>query len=220
MSIQVHPQGLVEVVVPRHLGVSRVRAFVDDHRAWIEHARRKLGVTDQPPVMCLPQRIDLRFIECSRQVSHLPGRMAPRLRERGQLLEITGGEPEDARIYALLQRWLREQGRQALVPRLQELARESGLEFRSAQVRLQRTRWGSCSSRKSISLNASALFVEPRLVDYLLLHELAHTRHMNHSPRFWALLESLAPGARAMDRELNGCWRQVPPWLFRRQEAP
>ena len=116
----------------------------------------------------------------------------------------------------MLQAWLKQQGKRVLVPRLEFLSGETGLGFKHSQVRLQRSRWGSCSSRGSISLNAAALFVEPALVDYLILHELSHTRHMNHSPRFWNLLDSLSPGARKSDRDLNLAWRDVPAWLYRR----
>ena len=61
-------------------------------------------------------------------------------------------------------------------------------------IRCQRTRWGSCSTRGTVSLNCSLVFLRPEVVRYLFMHELAHTRHMNHSPGFWRLVESARAG--------------------------
>jgi predicted metal-dependent hydrolase len=216
MSIHVHPHGQVEVVVPRRTRSSDVETFVGTHREWIDRARRAMGVQDRPAVALLPTRVKFRFVDDTWSVSHVPGKGRPRLRVTPGELLLNGGLPDEPGIFLLLQGWLKGQGRRWLVPRLDDLSRETGLKFSHSQVRLQRSRWGSCSSRGGISLNAAAMFVEPALVDYLILHELCHTRHMNHSGRFWHLLDSFAPGARQLDKALNMGWRDVPPWLYRR----
>ena len=58
------------------------------------------------------------------------------------------------------------------------------------------------------------MFQRPEVVRYLLIHELAHTRHMNHSGAFWSCVAACCPGYQALDRELLGGWRQVPGWVF------
>ena len=83
-------------------------------------------------------------------------------------------------------------------------------------LRCQRTRWGSCSTRGTVSLNCSLLFLRPEVVRYLFVHELAHTRHMNHSASFWRLVELLEPEYRSLDRELLAGWRTVPAWVFKK----
>jgi len=82
-------------------------------------------------------------------------------------------------------------------------------------IRCQRTRWGSCSTRGTVSLNCSLLFLPPEVVRYLFIHELAHTEHMNHSASFWRLVEKLEPEYRRLDRELLAGWRTVPAWVFK-----
>ena len=82
-------------------------------------------------------------------------------------------------------------------------------------IRCQRTRWGSCSTRGTVSLNCSLLFLREDVVRYLFVHELAHTRHMNHSPDFWRCVETLEPDYRRLDAELLAGWRTVPEWVFR-----
>ena len=68
---------------------------------------------------------------------------------------------------------------------LAALAIQHGFEFKRLSIRLQRTRWGSCSTRGTISINLALLFQRPEVLRYLMCHELAHTRHMNHSATYW-----------------------------------
>jgi hypothetical protein len=65
-----------------------------------------------------------------------------------------------------------------------------------------------------VSLNCCLVFQPPEVVRYLLLHELCHTRHMNHSRRFWQLVARFEPNHRTLDRELLGGWQNVPAWVF------
>lgn len=216
MSIHVHPHGQVEVVVPKRTRSAEVQTFVVSHREWIERARRAMGVDNMPSVALFPSEVSLRFIDRTWAITRVPTKTRVRLREVRGELQLHGVQDDELKAFSLLQNWIKEQGRLNLVPRLEALSSQTGLLYRRNQIRLQRSRWGSCSSRGSISLNAAAMFVEPSLVDYLILHELSHTRHMNHSARFWKLLDSLSPGARQSDRALNRAWRDVPAWLYRR----
>jgi predicted metal-dependent hydrolase len=81
-------------------------------------------------------------------------------------------------------------------------------------LRRQRTRWGSCSAKGTISLNMCLMFQRPAVVRYLLVHELCHRRQLNHSPRFWSLVESFEPQWRVLDAELLRGWQNVPAWVF------
>jgi predicted metal-dependent hydrolase len=89
-----------------------------------------------------------------------------------------------------------------------------GLAVRRLQVRRQRTRWASCSTRGTISLNVCLLFQPPEVVHYLFVHELTHMRHMNHSPRFWSAVAEVEPRWRELDAALGRGWQQVPGWLL------
>jgi predicted metal-dependent hydrolase len=89
-----------------------------------------------------------------------------------------------------------------------------GLVFQRVLIRRQRTRWGSCSNRGTISLNCCLLFQPPQAVRYLLIHELVHTVHMNHSQRFWERVARHCPQFHSLDRQLRAGWRQVPSWVF------
>ena len=129
------------------------------------------------------------------------------------MIEIRGTGTDRA-LRAALRAWLRRAAAERLEPRVRALAAATGVRFAKVAIRRQRSRWGSCSVRGTISLNLCLLFQRPAVVDYLVIHELMHVKHMNHSPRFWAAVETHCADWRALDQELLGGWRTVPRWIF------
>lgn len=103
----------------------------------------------------------------------------------------------------LLEGWLRARARRIIRARVGELAALHGFRYGRVFVRAQRTRWGSCSSRGNLSFNFRLVLVPPEVLDYVILHELAHLRIPDHSPRFWRLVEALCPDYRARRRWLR-----------------
>jgi len=98
----------------------------------------------------------------------------------------------------------RKLARKQLVARLDELCAEHGFRYNRVFVRNQKTRWGSCSERNNINLNINMIQLPAKLMDYAILHELVHTRVMNHSRRFWEELDKLVGDAKRLDWELKG----------------
>jgi len=132
-------------------------------------------------------------------------------------LQLNGNVGNRKGCAALLRLWLQAQGRRHLVPWIEKISLETGLTMRTIRVRGQKTRWGSCSSRGTISLNYKLLFLPTHLVRYIIIHELCHTVHLNHSSNFWLFLASLEPACRALDAEMKGAGRLVPRWVNWRQ---
>ena len=119
-----------------------------------------------------------------------------------------------AKMRVALRAWLLRAARTRLEPRVAAIARAMGVNYSQISIRRQRSRWGSCSARGTISLNCCLLFQRPEVVDYLLVHELTHVKHMNHSACFWQAVERHCADWRALDRELVQGWRHVPRWVF------
>lgn len=94
-------------------------------------------------------------------------------------------------IRDVIKRYLRSRAKDILPERLQQLATQHGFAFSSVSLRDCHTRWGSCSSRGSINLSIYLVLLPDELIDYVLLHELCHTVEMNHSERFWTLLDKV-----------------------------
>ena len=93
--------------------------------------------------------------------------------------------------------------RAVIVPEVGRLAERHGFEFGKVSVRRQKTRWGSCSANNNISLNAHLLSLPHELMEYVILHELVHTRVKDHSIRFWAEFEKVLPNAKRLDFKLK-----------------
>lgn len=99
---------------------------------------------------------------------------------------------------------LLEKAKLYLPQRLFDLARNNGFIYKGLTIRNSKTRWGSCSSKKNINLSIYMMILPPHLIDYVILHELCHTIHMNHSPEFWALLDKYTGNkAKALRQEMK-----------------
>lgn len=210
LTARVHVGGRVEIVVPVGVKARAVRDFVQRFTPWID---RKVAAMQcvAAPAAAVPEHIDFAFTGERFEVRWEPAaRREVALGAAG--LVVRAPDRESAR--ERLQRWLREAAGERLIPGLLELARDLKCRVERVSIRCQRTRWGSCSTRGTVSLNCSLVFLRPEVVRYLFVHELAHTRHMNHSADFWRLVESLEPDYRRLDRELLAGWRTVPAWVF------
>jgi len=216
LSVRVYPGGRVEVVVPPGASPAMVQRFVGTHRQWIDRRVEDLSGHSTSATDLRPAGIHLTAIDRQVTVHYREGRSAAEVRSlSGEDALLVSGPVRDERAVAdALRDWLMRGGHAALGPRLQQLADECGFSFARMQVRRQRTRWGSCSIGGTISLNICLLFLDPAVVRYLMIHELCHTRHMNHSRRFWSLVETHEPQYRALDRELLRGWQRVPGWVF------
>ncbi len=215
LAVRVLPGGLVEIVVPPGTRPRVIERFVSRHREWIERKLTQYRPVEPAPVGRLPESIrfaangDCFELRCTESAG------APRLAVEGRMLRLTGDPARGSLMRHALQRFTMRHAHAVLAPWLAGLSAATGLAHARVQIRRQRTRWGSCSRNGTISLNACLLFQEPAVVRYLLIHELAHTRHMNHSQRFWALVERHEPRWRELDAELSRGWGQVPAWALR-----
>jgi predicted metal-dependent hydrolase len=220
LTLRMVPPHTLELVVPRGTRPGSVAAFVREHQSWIESARDELAAHYSAGGDGLPERVELAAVGQSWPVRYEHEADArPICRIAGDVLLVRTRGPERDGADELLRDWLIEQARFHLQPWLRREAQAAGLRPKTVQIRLQRTRWGSCSSSGSISLNAGALFVVPALVRYLMVHELCHMVALNHSRRFWRAVERLEPGYLALDRQLGESWSAIPLWAHERPKS-
>jgi predicted metal-dependent hydrolase len=218
VSLRVTVEDGLEVVVPRGYNPALVPRILQHMQGWIRRAldRAEAKRRQLAPVLPwrLPTEIDLPGIGKRWQViAKESARVSVAVREiAGGRLSIAGALDDERACRGALERWLLRQANRELIPRLETLSRELGLRYRRVQIRSQRTRWGSCSSGKSISLNAKLLLLPPALVRSVLIHELCHLAEMNHSRRFWSLVGRHDPDFRAHRKSLRAAWQLVPPW--------
>lgn len=221
-KLRMSPHDGLVVVVPKGFDQREVPAIVESRRAWIEKVqggfdrRRVDGVSDGTG---LPSTLELAGIGESWLVDYLPQAGEKLLlRESGaDRLLLSGAVNDEAGCRSAIESWLKRRAALRLLPQLERLASAYGFAFSSATVRKQHSRWGSCSSRGRVSLNLKLLFLPPLLVRYIMVHELCHTRHMNHSRRFWDEVANVDPDFSLHDREMRHAWRYVPGWLAMRE---
>ena len=96
--------------------------------------------------------------------------------------------------------------KETITKRVSYFARLMGVSYRNITIREQKTRWGSCSSEKNLNFNWKLVLLAPELLDYVVVHELAHRREMNHSKYFWKIVEAELPDYRERRRRLKECW--------------
>ncbi|MBF0125972.1 MAG: M48 family metallopeptidase [Magnetococcales bacterium] len=200
MALRVTSSGAVEVRTPIGSTLRRVEIFLREHGAWLL-ARRSLlleASRRRPP---LAEGFLLPHLDATLTL-RIMGPQATRVRRSGDELllppPLTPGDLERT-----LERWYRREARTHLVARLRARAREMGIELDTITIRGQKSRWGSCSSRGGINLNWQLMLLPSRVVEYVLVHELCHRQHMNHSPAFWSLVGSHLPDYPLLKKQLE-----------------
>ena len=219
VRFQVSVEKGLEVVVPKRFNLSHVPLLVEKNSQWIERAFQKAnafqGLIGPVPAWQTPEEITLLALDLTWSV--LTQRSDVKwvaIREiSAKTLVVQGATYDAAACQMALKRWLTRKAEDHLLLWLKRVSDEAGLSYVAASIRQQETRWGSCSSRRLISLNARLLFLPPSLVTYVLLHELCHTKQLNHSHRFWRLVEVYLPDYRKLDRQLRDGGRYIPRWL-------
>ncbi|MCF7980342.1 MAG: M48 family metallopeptidase [Pseudomonadales bacterium] len=194
--LKVYANGDVQMVVPQHYREKDIHQFYQHRLQWIADKRsicqraphEALGIQEDQ-LLLFGQGYDLQQVEQENEiVDH----------ERQRIISRFDLGQREAQ-----EKWYRPIAKRYLAQRIAELANVNGYHFNRLFIRAQRTRWGSCSSQKNISLNWKLVKAPRSVSDYVILHELAHTRVMNHSPAFWREVEQHAPHYREAKTWLN-----------------
>lgn len=211
----------LESDVAEFLTRNRRRIAASMERVMNQHRERqeRFGPRSGPPLLpdelSLPAVGELWTITTSPDPAMVNRKGSPRLKvcRQTRRLEFLGpGWTEGSRL-GTLKLWLRSHAAAHLEPLTFELGRKHGLPPKAVRIRSQRTRWGSCSVKGTVSLNCAMLCLTPDLVEYVIVHELAHLRHMNHSHAFHEFLSELLPDAEPRRQRLRAAERQLPGWL-------
>lgn len=196
--LRLRPDGTARVTVPRGGSLSEARRFANRNLPWLEAQLKRPPA--QPPTRSewRPGSEVLFRGELVRLEAEVNGHNVIRL---GSETLTAAGLADDLR--PTIEGHLRRLAERELPLRVMEFAARQQLTVRRVTVRNQRSRWGSCSRRATISLNWRLIQTPPFVCDYIILHELMHLREMNHSPRFWRLVETVCPDYRVAEQWLK-----------------
>lgn len=201
ISIRVAPNGRLRASMPPYTGVQALRRMINNSRRDI--AKLMADQTSHDPL-----RDGMTIGKSHTLIVNAGPQLAARLtKSRLELtlpphLKLTDRAVEDF-LTPYLIRALRQQAKAYLPRRLEYLADRHGFTYESARFSHASSRWGSCSSRGTISLNIALMKLPFELIDYVICHELSHLRNMNHSQAFWSQVEALDPYYREHRRTLK-----------------
>jgi hypothetical protein len=188
----------IQVTLPARGSLAFARQFAASRRDWLEKQWLRLEARRAPPAVLRPgMEIMLRGSRVPLEARERDGRVEIWFDNK----PLPGPAPAE-NLRPALEKHLRALARAELAARAQELARQLSAPMRRVVVRNQKSRWGSCSVRRTISLNWRLIQAPESVRDYIILHELTHLRHLNHSARFWAAVERVCPN-----------YRQAEAWL-------
>jgi predicted metal-dependent hydrolase len=174
-----------------------VRKLAEQRERGLEAQSARLQWGAQTALPYLGGTLRLAF------VAPAPGRPAALL-QPGQTLQLAlPAEASAELVRSRVHAWWLEMARSHFKARLEHFAPQLGVQWRSLRLSSARTRWGSARSDGAIRLNWRLLHYAPEVIDYVVVHELSHLRHMDHSARFWATVASVLPDYRALRQRLR-----------------
>jgi len=219
VHILVDEEGTVEVRAPWRFSVRKAREVLRENAEWVLETldrvrerlvqRPRLVTGAHLPLLDGSLRLDVRpqaqidMFECARS-------RRGRAERRGAVLRISTASLDEGELRALIERWYRREAAAHLAARIERYSPRLGVRPSRVTIRGQRSRWGSCSGKGTVSLNWRLMMVPGALADYVVVHELCHLRHMNHSAHFWAMVSGIIPDYRQRRHRLNALQGRLP----------
>ncbi|WP_193184686.1 M48 family metallopeptidase [Nisaea sediminum] len=189
LSLKVDPaRGMPELVLPRGVAPTQAESFVARNVVWLEERLKRL-----PDSVPFADGVTIPLLGTDHLIRHTPER-------RGTVRRVEAGETEPARLEISggadhlprrLTDWLKREARREISERARFYAEQLGRRPARISIRDTRSRWGSCSSKGALSFSWRLILAPEHVLDYVCAHEAAHLIEMNHSHRFWALVERL-----------------------------
>lgn len=212
VHLLVNDEGMIEVRAPWCFSLDQAGEALRENAEWVlatlrraraSRARRPRLITGA----CLPfldesLRLDVRpRAQLDLFATRRPRR--GRVERRGTLLRVSVASLDRAELRKLLKDWYRAQAADHVARRIAHYGPRLGVRPRRVSIRDQRLQWGSCSSAGAINLNWRLMLTPGELADYVIVHELCHLRHLDHSARFWALVSEVIPDHQRRRRALD-----------------
>jgi predicted metal-dependent hydrolase len=187
--LRVRRDGTVRVTIPRGGSTAFALDFARQHTAWIQRERERRSA-DAASAKPWGHGTEILFHGEKVALTVHPEQDLAIVRVGEHSLSVPAGTAD---LRPAVERYFWSLAEKELLPRLAQLAAVHQLSYQRAVVRNQRSRWGSCSPRRTISLNWRLIQAPAFVRDYMIVHELMHLREMNHSPRFWRCVEMACP---------------------------
>lgn len=203
LSITISAQSDIHILAPKSISERDIEAFVQQQVPWINRTLKKVEKHYIPPktfkegetFMFLGENYRLQLLEGSKK--------GVEFKDKRLKVSVKVGRNNKEEIQAALLTWYKERAKDIIPDRVEIHAKEMGLDYNQVRIKTLKTRWGSCSSLKNLNFNWVLMMTPIHVLDYVVIHELAHLVHMNHSKSFWDLVEQYCPDYREHKKWLN-----------------
>jgi predicted metal-dependent hydrolase len=215
VKLKVSIQNGLEITVPKRFNHKEIPAILEENKTWIEkhlqHLQIKIAAKQAES---LPLELNLHCIGKCWNICYIASNNKLQMVERpNNELALLGNIADKNGCKEILIKWIKAKAKYYLTEQLQLVSEKIQLPFKEVTFRNQQTRWGSCSENKSISLNYKLIFLPNGWTNYILIHELCHTVYLDHSEKFWRLVERYDPNWREHRLALSDTKAFIPAWI-------
>jgi len=205
VALIVEHDGSVTVRAPMRLPENTIQEFAEKHIQWVE--KKKADMRAVTPSQLKQYQPGETFLYLGKEY---PLKVVPGQRKKLILddhFKITESVLDKAEL--IFQSWYRQQAKQWIIERAQHISNLHQMPCEKIKITSARTRWGSCSPKNTLNFSWRLMLTSPEAIDYVIIHELAHTVHHNHSQRFWNLVAKLMPDYKARRKQLRQYGQQT-----------
>jgi predicted metal-dependent hydrolase len=195
VRLSVSLQKELQIIIPEGHNIGRIEDLLEENKEWILDKLQEIGKRENTPKPLQQKGIPvLRYLGKKYHiVTILDARSPIRVVLQGEKAYITMPENNEILLRQVSESWYRWAAKELFTERVQILAEQMGVKYQKIFIKNQKTRWGSCSSKGNLNFNMRLVMAPPEIVDYIIIHELAHLVEMNHSKSFWQLVEHHCP---------------------------
>lgn len=203
IKISINQRGEIKVSIPYLFSYKNTIAFVNQKKDWIEQSLVKVKASKQSQLFELNKEYQSLFFSFTVKKEAVKSWKLIYGNNKYMLVIPAETNFEHTKVQEQVEKifinCLRKDAKSFLPKRVDELAQQHGFSYNKVFVKNQKTRWGSCSGKKNINLNLNLLRLPRELIDFIILHELCHTREMNHSHKFYCELDKVCPNHRKLN---------------------
>ena len=200
-NIRIHINGSkIKVTYPRYVSRTLARSYVVSKKTWINNHKSKIHVFHSGDLIGKQHKLVLETSNITKISSKVTN----------NTLHINVPMGVDAysasvqtKIHSKIEKILKTESEDLVTDRLKDISFENNIDYRSINYKKLTRRWGSCDNKKNIILNLYLVQLPWDLINYVIVHELAHTIELNHSPKFWNIVESIIPDYKKLKTQLN-----------------
>ncbi len=211
MAIQIERDGRITLRAPFHTEKESLEAFLDRQRKWVlthylkQLERLRTSATQGIGANGFQSGDVLRLYDwqITLKINRIPSGSRASIDYKENFLIINTPSLSPDFLSQCIGTWYKKNGKAILIRRANFWAERMAVSYRNITLKEQKTRWGSCSALGNLNFNWKLLLMDPRLLDYVVVHELAHLREMNHSPAFWKIVETYIPDYKERRRALK-----------------